>query len=128
MKSGHNKPFYYWLKLFREYELFGFIPTNRHLIGVEGAKAEETIFLLGTDLNGRDLWSRLMYATRISMTIGLVSVALSLFLGLLLGGVSGSLTGFGPRVKLTGSTAHCYRYWLRNGWLVGKPSKSYCAR
>ncbi|PON18516.1 hypothetical protein C2W62_07575 [Candidatus Entotheonella serta] len=63
-------------------------------MGVEGARAEDTLFLLGTDLQGRDLWSRLMYATRISMTIGLVSVALSLFLGLLLGGVSGFYGGW----------------------------------
>jgi peptide/nickel transport system permease protein len=72
-----------------EYEFLGLFSTDLHLLGVEGARAEDTLFILGTDLQGRDLWSRLMYATRISMTIGLVSVALSLFLGLLLGGVSG---------------------------------------
>ena len=66
---------------------------DRHLIGVEGAKAGETLFLLGTDMQGRDLWSRLMYATRTSMTIGLVSVALSLVLGVVLGGVSGYFGG-----------------------------------
>ena len=75
------------------YELFGFIPADRHLIGVEGAKAGETLFLMGTDTQGRDLWSRLMYATRTSMTIGLVSVALSLVLGVVLGGVSGYFGG-----------------------------------
>ena len=75
------------------YQLFGFIPTDRHLIGVEGAKAGETLFLIGTDTQGRDLWSRLMYATRTSMTIGLVSVALSLVLGVVLGGVSGYFGG-----------------------------------
>jgi peptide/nickel transport system permease protein len=75
------------------YELFGFIPADRHLFGVEGAKAGETLFLLGTDTQGRDLWSRLMYATRTSMTIGLVSVALSLVLGVVLGGVSGYFGG-----------------------------------
>src|SRR6478735_5708493 len=41
------------------YLLFGFIPTDRHLFGVEGAKAGETMFLMGTDTQGRDLWSRL---------------------------------------------------------------------
>jgi len=76
-----------------EYKLFGFIPTDRHLIGVEGARAEDSIFILGTDLNGRDLWSRLMLGTRVSMTIGLVGVALSLFLGILLGGLSGLYGG-----------------------------------
>jgi len=63
---GHGEP----------YQLFGFIPADRHLIAVEGAKPSESLFLLGTDTHGRDLWSRLIYATRTSMTIGLVSVAL----------------------------------------------------
>ncbi|MBX2997976.1 MAG: ABC transporter permease [Caldilineaceae bacterium] len=75
------------------YKLFGFIPADRHIIGVEGGRAEDSIFLLGTDLNGRDLWSRLMLSTRISMTIGLVGVILSLFLGVLLGGLSGLYGG-----------------------------------
>ena len=44
-------------------------------------------------MQGRDLWSRLMYATRTSMTIGLVSVALSLVLGVVLGGISGYFGG-----------------------------------
>jgi peptide/nickel transport system permease protein len=66
---------------------------DRHLFAVEGAKAGETLFIMGTDLQGRDLWSRLMYATRTSMTIGLVSVALSLVLGVVLGGVSGYFGG-----------------------------------
>jgi peptide/nickel transport system permease protein len=76
-----------------EYKIFGLIPANRHLIGVKGARAEDTLFILGTDLNGRDLWSRLMIGTRISMTIGLVGVILSLFLGVLLGGISGLYGG-----------------------------------
>jgi peptide/nickel transport system permease protein len=76
-----------------EYKLFGLIPTDIHLIGVEDGRAERYIFLLGTDEQGRDLWSRLMYATRTSLTIGLVSVALSLFLGILLGGISGYFGG-----------------------------------
>jgi peptide/nickel transport system permease protein len=75
------------------YQLLGFIPTDRHLIAVEGAKASESLFLLGTDMQGRDLWSRLMFATRTSMTIGLVSVALSLVLGVVLGGISGYFGG-----------------------------------
>ena len=77
-----------------EYKFLGLIPTTIHLLGVdEGREAESTIFLLGTDVQGRDLWSRLMYATRISMTIGLVGVTLSLFLGVVLGGMSGFYGG-----------------------------------
>ena len=47
------------------------------------------LYPLGTDRMGRDMWSRVMYGTRISLSIGLVGVAISLFLGLLLGGLSG---------------------------------------
>jgi peptide/nickel transport system permease protein len=76
------------------YELLGLIPTDRHLLGVSDGKPENSLFLLGTDLLGRDVWSRLMLASRTSLTIGLVGVALSLFLGVLLGGVSGLYGGW----------------------------------
>jgi peptide/nickel transport system permease protein len=76
-----------------EYKLLGLIPTNRHFIGVEGHDNESTLFLLGTDLQGRDLWSRLIYGTRISLTIGLVAVGLSLVLGVVLGSLSGFYGG-----------------------------------
>jgi peptide/nickel transport system permease protein len=76
-----------------DYSLFGLIPANRHLLGVEDGRAEETLFLLGTDEQGRDLWSRLMYGTRTSLFIGLFGVGLSLVLGVLLGGISGLYGG-----------------------------------
>ncbi len=77
-----------------EYRFLGMIPTTRHLIGVDGDRdAAKTIFLLGTDVQGRDLWSRLMYGTRISLTIGLVGVTMSLVLGVVLGGLSGFYGG-----------------------------------
>lgn len=77
------------------YKLFGAIPMDRHLLGVAGEDRtpENSLFLLGTDDQGRDQWSRLMYATQISLLIGLVSVVISLFLGVLLGGLSGYLSG-----------------------------------
>lgn len=78
-----------------EYKLFGLIPTDRHLIGVpEEYDAYEAISLFGTDKQGRDLYSRLLLAVRVSMSIGLVGVALSLFLGVALGGISGYYGGF----------------------------------
>lgn len=77
-----------------EYRFLGVISTTRHLIGVDGDRdATKTIFLLGTDVQGRDLWSRLMYGTRISLTIGLVGVTMSLVLGVILGGLSGFYGG-----------------------------------
>jgi len=82
-----------------EYKWLGLIRSNVHLIGIEstdemqGVEAEKTLFILGTDVQGRDVWSRLMYGTQTSLTIGLLSVALSLFLGVLLGGISGYYGG-----------------------------------
>jgi len=77
-----------------EYRFLGLIPMTRHLIGVDGGRdATKTIFLLGTDVQGRDLWSRLMFGTRISLTIGLVGVTMSLILGVVLGGLSGFYGG-----------------------------------
>src|SRR5207253_9855314 len=57
-----------------EYKLFGVIPADRHLVGVTGDNTtpENSLFLLGTDDQGRDQWSRLMYATQVSLLIGLV--------------------------------------------------------
>jgi peptide/nickel transport system permease protein len=77
-----------------EYRFLGVIPTTRHLIGVDGdLDATKTIFLLGTDVQGRDLWSRLVYGTRVSLTIGLFGVTVSLVLGVVLGGLSGFYGG-----------------------------------
>jgi peptide/nickel transport system permease protein len=76
-----------------DYQFFWVIPMNVHLVGVEGTTPEESLFLLGTDEQGRDLWSRLMYGTRTSLSIGLVGVAMSLILGVLLGGISGLYGG-----------------------------------
>ena len=74
-----------------EYKLLGALPTSWHLLGLRDGRPEEleTLYILGTDRLGRDLYSRLMYGTRLSMSIGLVGVLISLFLGVMLGGISG---------------------------------------
>ena len=82
----------YSIKLFakgHDYELLGLFDTNIHLIGLDTDEVPIPLYLFGSDRMGRDGFSRLMYATRISMSIGLVGVCLSLFLGVLLGGISG---------------------------------------
>jgi peptide/nickel transport system permease protein len=76
-----------------EYKFLGLIRSDIHLIGVEGASAESSLFLLGTDKQGRDVFSRLVYATRTSLTIGLLGVVLSLVLGVALGAISGFYGG-----------------------------------
>ena len=82
----------------KEYQLFGLIPANAHLIGIVDNPVEGNLFILGADLQGRDLWSRLMFSTQTSLTIGLVGVALSLFFGVLLGGISGYYGGIADTV------------------------------
>ncbi len=72
-----------------EYKLWGLFKTNIHLFGVK----EGHLFLFGTDSMGRDLFSRLIYGTRISTTIGLVGVFLSFIFGIIIGGISGYFGG-----------------------------------
>jgi peptide/nickel transport system permease protein len=86
-----------YLKLFAEgypYRFLNLFPASRHLLGLDRGKPEDALFLLGTDQLGRDFWSRLMLATRTSLVIGLAGVTISLFLGVLLGGVSGLFGGW----------------------------------
>lgn len=73
-----------------EYKLLGLFKTNIHLMGAED---DVPFYILGTDRMGRDMWSRVAYGARISLTIGLVGVSISLFLGVLIGGISGLFGG-----------------------------------
>ena len=73
------------------YKLFGLFETDVHLMA---ASEEYPLFLFGTDTMGRDLFARNMYAARISLTVGLVGVAITFILGCLLGGVSGYYGGW----------------------------------
>ena len=74
-----------------EYELWGLFTTDLHLIGA--AQFGDPVYLLGTDRLGRDVLSRTIYGTRVSMSVGLVGVGLSLLLGVILGGISGYYGG-----------------------------------
>ncbi len=74
-----------------EYRVLGLFPTKKHLFGAKDPT--QPFYFMGADKLGQDLYSRLIYGARISMTIGLVGVALSLVFGILLGGISGLLGG-----------------------------------
>ena len=73
------------------YKLAGLIESNIHFIGP--VDKDQPMYLLGADRLGRDLLSRIIYGTRISMSIGLVGVTISLVLGIVLGGISGYYGG-----------------------------------
>ncbi|MGP1394189.1 MAG: ABC transporter permease [Inquilinaceae bacterium] len=73
------------------YLLMNVIPLDRRLIGP--LDAGEPFYLLGADRLGRDVLSRIIHGARVSMSIGLVGVAVSLVLGVLLGGLSGYYGG-----------------------------------
>jgi len=78
------------------YKMWGLFDANIHLIGPLDPK--DPFFLAGGDRLGRDLFSRTVHGTRISMSIGLVGVGLSLLIGIVLGGISGYRGGIVDRV------------------------------
>ncbi len=87
----------YPLSLFvrgQDYKLFGLIPANIHLFGVNTEKYPDgTAFLFGTDRLGRDLLSRIFYGGRLSLLLGLIGQFFTLVLGMVLGAISGYYGG-----------------------------------
>ena len=82
-----------YIELFAEghdYKLLGIFPTNRHLFG---SRNGTHIHLFGTNNMGKDIFSATIYGTRVSLTIGLLSIVLSFVLGILIGGVAGFYGG-----------------------------------
>ncbi len=85
----------HYIKFFSKgqpYKFLGLIPMKRHLVTTDN---EGRLYLLGTDINGRDVFSRLLFGGRISMTIGFLALFVLFPIGLLYGGISGY---FGGRV------------------------------
>lgn len=83
----------HYIKFFAKgqpYKFLGLIKMNRHLFTTDNGGR---IFILGTDINGRDVFSRLLFGGRISMTIGFLALFVLFPIGLLYGGISGYFGG-----------------------------------
>ena len=83
----------HYIKFFTQgqpYKFLGLIPMKRHLMTTD---SEGRLFLLGTDINGRDVFSRILFGGRISMTIGFLALFVLFPIGLLYGGISGYFGG-----------------------------------
>ena len=72
------------------YMFLGLFESNLHLIGVDDGGV---LFLMGSDKLGRDIFSKVIHGARISLSIGLIGVFLSLIFGTILGGISGFYGG-----------------------------------
>ena len=90
-KPDRSKKYYlhFFSKGF-DYRFLGIIPTNLHLITVNPSGR---LFLLGSDINGRDNFSRLLYGGQISLTIGFLALFISFPIGLFYGGIAGYFGG-----------------------------------
>lgn len=76
------------------YKIFGLVPFKYKLFGLDkSAPPDARIFLLGSDSTGRDVFSRLLYGARISLSIGFVGIAITMVVGFLVGGLSGYFGG-----------------------------------
>ncbi|MCG8571674.1 MAG: ABC transporter permease [Spirochaetes bacterium] len=98
--TGTIYPIYFFTRG-EKYKMWGLIPGNIHLFtakiknGAEdGSDLLGPLFLIGTDMMGRDIYSRIIHGGRISLSIGFVGVLISLLLGIIIGGISGYFGGW----------------------------------
>ena len=75
------------------YHLWGFIPMQRTLFGLDPSESNARLYLLGSDDTGRDIFSRLLYGSRISLSIGFIGISITLILGFIVGSLAGYFGG-----------------------------------
>ncbi len=75
------------------YRMWGLFPLDRHFFGIKNRAEGGTFFFLGADKYGRDIYSRLIYGARVSLSIGVVSIFATFLFGALIGGISGYIGG-----------------------------------
>lgn len=88
--ASDTKPLHFFIRG-DKYKLFGLVPARVHLFGT--GEDNYPVYLLGTDQFGRDVFSRLLYGSQISLSIGIIGIFLSFALGMIIGGISGYFSG-----------------------------------
>jgi peptide/nickel transport system permease protein len=85
-----------------EYKILGLFPTNIHLFQIAESNTENRIFLMGSDSTGRDVFSRLLIGSRVSLGIGFIGITITLVLGFLIGAFAGYAGGITDNIIMRG--------------------------
>ena len=82
-----------WFSKSESYKLLGFIPMERKLFQLETEDPAARVYLLGSDATGRDIFSRLLHGSQVSLSIGFIGISITLILGFIVGSLAGYYGG-----------------------------------